>query len=113
MQDGGSGKYVGLGYSFYIEGNFMPEEKNQGVTSYRGYVFGKEVSRGFWERMEVDKLIYGDMTTINDLGIAPEDIKIDSSLKLTGPPELRVLCGEKQITALKGTYSWTYQNGER
>ena len=47
MQDGGSGKYVGLGYSFDIEGNFMPEEKNPGVTSFRGYVFGKEVSRGF------------------------------------------------------------------
>ena len=25
MQDGGSGKYVGLGYSFDIEGNFMPD----------------------------------------------------------------------------------------
>ena len=48
--DGGSGEYIGLGYSFYIEGNFMPEEKNQGVTSYRGYVFGKEVSRGFGRR---------------------------------------------------------------
>ena len=110
MQDGGSGEYVGLGYFFYIEGNFMPEEKNQGVTSYRGYVFGKEVSRGFWERMEVDKLIYGDTTTINELGIAAEDIKIDSPSKLTVPPELPVVSGEKQITALKGTYSWTYQN---
>ena len=52
--DGGSGKYVGLGYSFYIEGNFMPEEKNQGVTSYRGYIMKKEVCRGFWERMLVE-----------------------------------------------------------
>lgn len=52
--DGGSGKYVGLGYSFYIEGNFMPEEKNQGVTSYRGYIMEKEVCRGFWERMLVE-----------------------------------------------------------
>ena len=54
--DGGSGKYVGLGYSFDIEGNFMPEAKSPGVTSYRGYVFGKEVCRGFWEKMDVDKL---------------------------------------------------------
>ncbi len=54
--DGGSGKYVGLGYSFDIEGNFMPETKKPGVTSYRGYVFGKEVCRGFWEKMDVDKL---------------------------------------------------------
>ena len=61
MQDGGSGKYVGLGYSFDIEGNFMPEAKNPGVTSYRGYILGKEVCRGFWEKMDVDKLIYGDI----------------------------------------------------
>lgn len=51
--DGGSGEYAGLGYSFDIEGNFMPEATNKGITSYRGYIFGKEVSRGFWERMEV------------------------------------------------------------
>ena len=49
-----AGKYAGLGYSFYIEGNFMPEEKNQGVTSYRGYIMEKEVCRGFWERMLVE-----------------------------------------------------------
>ena len=46
MQDGGSGKYVGLGYSFDIEGNFMPDAKDYGVTSYRGYILGKQVSRG-------------------------------------------------------------------
>ena len=58
LQDGGSGKYVGLGYSFDIEGNFMPdtetpttEDKKPKVTSYRGYIFGKEVSRGFWDEM--------------------------------------------------------------
>ena len=66
--DGGSGNYVGLGYSFYIEGNFMPEEKNPGITSYRGYVLGKEVSRGFWNRMDVDKLIYGDMSVTEETG---------------------------------------------
>ena len=74
--DGGSGKYVGLGYSFYIEGNFMPEEENQGVTSYRGYVFGKEVSRGFWERMDVDKLIYGDMSVSEMIGVTGSDMPI-------------------------------------
>lgn len=76
-QDGGSGEYIGLGYSFYIEGNFMPEEKNQGVTSYRGYVFGKEVSRGFWERMDVDKLIYGDMSVSDEMGITQDDMHIE------------------------------------
>ena len=51
--DGGSGKYAGLGYSFEIEGNFMPEDKESGITSYRGYILEKEVCRGFWERMLV------------------------------------------------------------
>ena len=56
--DGGSGRYVGLGYSFEIEGNFMPDVETPAtgaekpkVTSYRGYIFGKEVSRGFWDEM--------------------------------------------------------------
>jgi len=56
--DGGSGRYIGLGYSFDIEGNFMPdtetpatEDKKPKVTSYRGYIFGIEVSRGFWDEM--------------------------------------------------------------
>ena len=49
--DGGSGKYVGLGYSFDIEGNFVAEVERRGITSYRGYIFGIEVSRGFWEAM--------------------------------------------------------------
>lgn len=52
--DGGSGKYVGAGYSFYIEGNFMPEAEEPGVTSYRGYIMEKEVCREFWERMLVE-----------------------------------------------------------
>ncbi len=38
--DGGSGHYVGLGYSFDIEGNFMPEDELQGVTEYSFYLFG-------------------------------------------------------------------------
>jgi len=46
MQDGGSGKYVGLGYSFDIEGNFVTEEGYRGVTSYHGYIFGNEVMSG-------------------------------------------------------------------
>ena len=56
--DGGSGSYVGLGYSFDIKGNFMPdtetpatEEIKPKVTSYRGYIFGKEICRGFWDEM--------------------------------------------------------------
>lgn len=44
--DGGSGTYKGLGYSFDIMGNFMPEDEYPGVTSYTYYVFGNEVSAG-------------------------------------------------------------------
>ena len=32
--DGGSGKYIGLGYSFEIEGNFLPEDEFPGVTKF-------------------------------------------------------------------------------
>lgn len=38
--DGGSGRYVGLGYSFEIEGNFMPEDEFPGVTRYVAKIFG-------------------------------------------------------------------------
>ena len=41
--NGGSGHYVGLGYSFDIEGNFMPEDEFPGVTKYRYYIFGMEI----------------------------------------------------------------------
>ena len=44
--DGGSGKYTGCFYSFDIKGNFMPEEKLPGITSFRAYIFGIEVLSG-------------------------------------------------------------------
>ena len=44
--DGGSGQYIGLGYSFEIEGNFMPEEELPGVTRYRTDLFGIAVGAG-------------------------------------------------------------------
>lgn len=44
--DGGSGHYVGLGYSFDIEGNFMPEDELPGVTSYSYHVWGIPVCSG-------------------------------------------------------------------
>ena len=44
--DGGSGQYQGLGYSFDIEGNFMPEDKCPGVTAYALRIFGAPISAG-------------------------------------------------------------------
>ena len=46
MQDGGSGHYTGLGYSFDIEGNFMPEDEFPGVTKYTYYILGQEILSG-------------------------------------------------------------------
>lgn len=43
FQDGGSGHYVGLGYSFDIKGNFMPEDEFPGVTKWTYYLFGIEM----------------------------------------------------------------------
>ena len=109
-QDGGSGEYIGLGYSFYIEGNFMPEEKNQGVTSYRGYVFGKEVSRGFWDRMEVDKSIYGDMSVSEEMGITQSDIHIKlNSIDFSdlAPGQEETYFSEYQIMADDAWFDYT------
>ena len=41
--DGGSGHYAGVGYSFDIEGNFMPEDELPGVTKWTYYLFGIEM----------------------------------------------------------------------
>lgn len=41
--DGGSGLYVGIGYSINIKGNFMPEEVFKGVTHTNFFVFGREI----------------------------------------------------------------------
>lgn len=41
--DGGSGHYQGLGYSFEIEGNFLPEAECPGVTEYTYRIFGAAV----------------------------------------------------------------------
>lgn len=44
--DGGSGKYIGLGYSFDIKGNFMPLDELPGVTQYTYRIFGLVVKTG-------------------------------------------------------------------
>ena len=110
MQDGGSGLYSGLGYSFYIEGNFMPEEQNRGVTSYRGYVFGKEVSRGFWDRMDVDKLIYGDMSVSEECGVTGDDmhIKLNSiAFSELAPGKEEIYFSEYQILGDDAWFDYT------
>ena len=44
--DGGSGKYRGLGYSIAIDGNFMPEDEYPGVTKYHIKLLGIHLKSG-------------------------------------------------------------------
>ena len=44
--DGGSGKYIGLGYSFDIKGNFLPDDEFPGITSFTARIFGIEILSG-------------------------------------------------------------------
>ena len=41
--DGSSGIYNGLGYSFDIKGNFMPEDEFPGVTHADFYLLGRHI----------------------------------------------------------------------
>lgn len=45
-----------------------------------------------------------------ELGLTKEDIVMTNPEQVTIPPELIIVCGGEQITALKGTYSWEYKN---
>ena len=44
LEDGGSGKYIGLGYSINLEGDFMPEESGK-ITNADFYLFGLKVKQ--------------------------------------------------------------------
>lgn len=46
IDDGGSGKYIGLGYSFYIKGNFLPDEPGAGITAYNYSILGIKIVKG-------------------------------------------------------------------
>lgn len=93
--DGGSGKYVGLGYSFDIMGNFMPEDDPREVTSYKGRLFGFEVCSGLLEDTSL-----------------PAETENTTESVVKAPPALTVICGTETVNALGGTYSWSYQNDD-
>ena len=44
--DGGSGRYRGLGYGFDLKGNFTPDTEFPGVTEYDMYILGIHVASG-------------------------------------------------------------------
>ena len=44
--DGGSGTYIGLGYSFEVKGNFTPDHPIPGMTRYTYKIFGQTVKVG-------------------------------------------------------------------
>jgi len=101
--DGGTGKYVGLGYFFDLRGSFMPEDNPSGVTAYRGYLFGVEI-------VSLEE-------AVPETGSQPIERKKGTALfakdaVLKKPPVLTVTCGEACVEALMGTTSWTYQNAD-
>ena len=46
FQDGGSGNFIGLGYSFYIKSNFMPFDELKVITEYKMKLFGVNIKNG-------------------------------------------------------------------
>lgn len=47
FDDGGSGRYYGLGYGFEVEGNFVPMYTGEGgVREWSFYILGVEVASG-------------------------------------------------------------------
>ena len=50
------------------------------------------------------------VSEVNGNPVNEENMVMEQDGVLTEPPELTVVCNEKQITALRGTYSWEYQN---
>lgn len=44
--DGGSGMYYGIGYSFDIAGKFMPNDEEQGIIHYKFYIMNLFITEG-------------------------------------------------------------------
>ncbi len=122
--DGGSGNYVGMGYSFDIEGNFMPEEITGGegsgtiggipAGSYEVFVRNSESNNNYKDTATETLNVTGALNFVAGQKLQ-EGMSYFSHaypLNVTEPPELVVVCGEERITALKGTYSWMYNNGD-
>jgi len=97
---------------------FLNEQKDGRITLYynsEGYVENVVIDTAPGKILpeEEDKLIYGDTSFYGELGLTKDDIIISAKEGiLKSPPQMVVTCAEKQITALRGTYSWMYQNGD-
>lgn len=60
---------------------------------------------------EIPKSIIEELREMGWLPAA-DDATLSSGEKYTEPPALTVISGEKGVTALRGTYSWEYQNAD-
>lgn len=49
LEDGVSGTYVSLGYSFELKGNVMPEDELPKVTEYTAKILNTPVMAGVWD----------------------------------------------------------------
>ena len=88
VQDGGSGTYTGLGYSFEIHGNFVGEDEKmiRGVTSYKGYVFGNEVIWGSREEV-IEVFVESDSESTEDSAESELESTLDNSTETANTTE--------------------------
>jgi len=102
------GEPDGMLSGFWGDMWYLDDKDDMRITLYydnEGYVMGVRII----STVEENKLIYGETGT-DDIPLDKEDMVIEQVGVLTEPPEMTVVCNGKQITALRGTYSWEYQN---
>ena len=102
------GEPDGMLSGFWGDMWYLDDKDDMRITLYydnEGYVMGVRII----STVEENKLIYGETDT-DDIPLDKEDMVIEQVGVLTEPPEMTVVCNGKQITALRGTYSWEYQN---
>ena len=112
------GKADGMLSGFWGEIWFLNEQKDGRITLYydpEGYVEHViiDTAPGTVPAEGKEKLIYGDQSAYDELGLTKDDIVISAKESiLKSPPQLVVTCAKEQIFALQGTYSWEYRNGD-
>ena len=112
LKDGGSIRYAALLYQITDVHRINPdiESDEPYLEGIEIEILGAKVFSNITGESGDKKLIYGDVSVTEELGLTKDDIIIVPEV-FKEPPELTIVCGEKQIMALKGTYSWEYSNG--
>ena len=113
LKDGGSIRYAALLYQITDVHRINPdiESEQPYLEGIEIEILGAKVFSNISAESGNEKLIYGDTSLSDGLGMSQDDIIIVPKV-FKEPPELTIVCGEEQVTALKGTYSWEYSNGD-